>query len=104
MTYIITEALGIAGDNDVILEGFKSSKNLKNGNSSVTDQCVSSLTNIDPDAIARPICELDGKFLGSDASSMRKFDRSEILSLRYFLGYFIAEGNFFLGNITAARK
>ena len=44
----------IAGDYDVIPEGFKSSKNLENGNSSVTDQCVSSLTNIDPDAITHP--------------------------------------------------
>ena len=35
----------------------------------------------------------------------RKFDRSEILSLRsYFLGNFIAERYFFLGNIIAARK
>ena len=35
----------------------------------------------------------------------RKFDRLEILSRRsYFLGNFIAECYFFLGNIIAARK
>ena len=41
---------------------------------------------------------------GNGNRCYREFDRSEILSLRHFLGNFIAERNFLLGNIIADRK